>query len=676
MPPWLRWLVGSITFLGVAILILSIVLGVRAGQRQLQIRTQQQIAISLERAWNLQAEGRIEEAFDEYRSVLVLDPNNRTATAGIQTLLDLAGGGLLSTAPGSETGQSNPGAAAAAEELSSSDVPLMATEADLALFDEAQSAMQRSDWQSVIDKLTQLRNRNSDLRTDEVIEMLYNAYFTLATEQESLNQVNEALTNYQRAVDIHPNPLGAEIARKLLAQYLKVLSIDTSDYAEKIAILEGLYEANSAYRDVETRLHEAYEEYGDRLVRKKAWCQATIQYDLAIEIAVTPGLVPKRDRYQAQCAEEDLAEPPVVGPDEEIASLAAASRQSAGVSQNGSVAAASDNQTSQSTDVLATPARTGQAASSRNDLSTDVADDRALTETQVSDDTAGDQDESSQSPAPISVAPSRPGGRILYASIDAADNRSRIYAQPADGSSAPTLLVEDGVHPAMRSDGARLIYRNVRSDSIGLTAFDPGTGLFIRLTDFAEDGMPSWSPEDNRIVFASSREGDRRMRIYTVWAEQNGATANHSFGESPSWHPTSDLIVYRGCDNSGNNCGLWLMNGNGGERRPLTSVQRDSAPSWSPSGRYIVFMSDGRDDSVELYRMTFSNGQIERLTFSSAIDGVPTVSPSGDWVAFLSNRSGTWGIWRIPLAGGEAELVAAPAGQIGEWQEQRLQWIQ
>jgi hypothetical protein len=43
LPDWAFWLIGAATVLAAAILILSAVLGVRAGQRQLEIQTRQQV---------------------------------------------------------------------------------------------------------------------------------------------------------------------------------------------------------------------------------------------------------------------------------------------------------------------------------------------------------------------------------------------------------------------------------------------------------------------------------------------------------------------------------------------------------------------------------------------------------------------------------------------------------
>jgi TolB protein len=209
----------------------------------------------------------------------------------------------------------------------------------------------------------------------------------------------------------------------------------------------------------------------------------------------------------------------------------------------------------------------------------------------------------------------------------------------------------------------------------GLSTIDPGTGLLLRFTRFAEDTLPSWNPQGNRLAFASNREGDRRWRVYVAWADADGEAANVGFGEAPAWHPTDDLIAFRGCDITGNACGIWRMNGSGADLAPLTTVQADNRPAWSPNGRYLTFMSDGRDGNMEIYRLDVNTGQVLRLTDNPSIDGLPTVSPDGRMVAFVSNRDGAWKIWYVALDGGAASVLTPLNGDLGDWLQQGIQWV-
>ena len=78
----------------------------------------------------------------------------------------------------------------------------------------------------------------------------------------------------------------------------------------------------------------------------------------------------------------------------------------------------------------------------------------------------------------------------------------------------------------------------------------------------------------------------------------------------------------------------------------------------------------------EIYRVDVNNGAVIRLTNHAATDVVPAVSPDGQWVAFLSDRDGAWTILAVPIQGGDEIEIAELAGEIGDWREQRMQWVE
>jgi len=266
-------------------------------------------------------------------------------------------------------------------------------------------------------------------------------------------------------------------------------------------------------------------------------------------------------------------------------------------------------------------------------------------------------------------------GRILYSAQDPVDGRPHIFAQPVTASVKPVVVVDDAMQPDLRSDGQRLVFRSMRSDQRGLGSFDPDTGLRLRFTNFSEDVLPTWNPEGNRLVFASNREGDRRWRIYAAWADGNDNGVSLVFGQDPEWHPSADRIVYRGCDDQGNGCGLWTMNSGGGDRHPLTNAPGDARPVWSPDGLSVFFMSEERDGNWEIYRVEAATGTVTRVTNDPAVDAVPAISPDGSRIVFLSNRDGAWKLWIKPLDGGEAQALAGLGGDMDNWMDQKLQWV-
>lgn len=614
------WIMGLLTLVAAALLILAIVLGVRAGQQQLAIQNRQEAAMALADAIDFHARGEYEAALDAYKYVLQLEPDNSTARTGIQEVLALVAAGRQPSAAATLTAP-----AVAAEPpptVAATDTPLPSptnapeggsvTSSGAALMQAAAAAYSAGRWQEAISRLVALRQTDPSYQPDRVTDMLFEAYVNLATEKDNENNLEEALSFFDRALQLHPDDITVRAERTLIARYLDVLTFFGADWERAVQTLEELYALEPGYRDVAVRLRQARIAYGDSLVARSDPCGAVEQYSAAATLAATSELAAKRAEAETRCDEGDP--------------YAVAANTEANV---------------------ATPA----AANPGNPSSQNVA--------------------SANTAAPGGAV----RGRLLYSARDITTGRHFLSAQALGGNAPPVLLQEDGVQPVLRPDGQRLLFRNVRDDMRGIAAVDPGSGLLLQFSRFAEDSMPTWNPQGNRIAFASNREGDRIWRVYAKWAEVDGDTTMLSIGEAPAWHPTSDLIAFRGCDATGNNCGIWVMNGSGGDRAPLTTIQADNRPAWSPNGRYVVFMSDGRDGSMDVYRLDASNGQVLRLTDSPAIDGLPTVSPDGRWVAFVSNRDGSWKVWYVSIDGGAAAILTPINGDLGNWLDHGIQWV-
>ena len=235
----------------------------------------------------------------------------------------------------------------------------------------------------------------------------------------------------------------------------------------------------------------------------------------------------------------------------------------------------------------------------------------------------------------------RTGGRVDY--------HEDIYSVPAAPGSTATLIIENAMQPAFEPGGNILAFRSTQPDQLGLGGWDFGTDQRIRLSRNVEDSRPSWSNTGDTLAFSSNRQGDRRWRVYTTAAVPGDdrvgfqEPTNLDFGKDADWHPSQALIVFKGCDTTGNACGIWTMNSDGSGRAPLTDSFNDSLPRWSPDGNSVVFMSDSRDGNWELYSIPAAGGTVTRLTNNPANDGLPAWSPNGSQVAFLSDRDGALG---------------------------------
>lgn len=96
----------------------------------------------------------------------------------------------------------------------------------------------------------------------------------------------------------------------------------------------------------------------------------------------------------------------------------------------------------------------------------------------------------------------------------------------------------------------------------------------------------------------------------------------------------------------------------------MLSLHRVGAPVASPDGKYVVFSVSTPDvaankSKTDLWlKSVTGNDAPRRLTSHDAADSSPQWSADGKQVYFLSSRSGSSQLWRIALAGGEAEQVS------------------
>jgi Tol biopolymer transport system component len=155
----------------------------------------------------------------------------------------------------------------------------------------------------------------------------------------------------------------------------------------------------------------------------------------------------------------------------------------------------------------------------------------------------------------------------------------------------------------------------------------------------ADNTMPAWSPDGQRLAFASSRGGN--FDIYIMNADGSGepiAFSDHAGADMhPDWAPDGTQIAFESNQDEGD-WDIWVMNADGSQPRNLTAnaQSNDGNPAWSPDGQRIAFSSD-RAGNYDIYVMNAdASGEPVQLTSLRGDDFHPAWAPDGTSIVFRS----------------------------------------
>ncbi len=500
-----------------------------------------------------------------------------------------------------------------AKELARSQVtPTSETRRDAAelLYRQAVAHYEGGTLVQAVAVLEELRGLDADFERENVGTMLVTAHYQLGLNAVRQDRMDDAADHFEAVLALDPEHKEAQDELNLLNLYTAALSNWDEDWSATIQALKGLYALAPDYKDVQMRLHDAYTLRADEYVADGDWCRAAEEYAAAVEVLPREATVDRRDDARIQC--QATAEAPTA---------------------------------------TATPRATARPTS------------------RPTGEAAGDATATPQA-TPTSLGE----GQIAFPSYDAARQRYDIFVVDLAQGSA-RLLRENAGQPAFAPNGNRLAFHNHDPMHLGLGVVNLRTNEQRDLTDHVEDTAPTWSPAGSQIVFASNKHGDRKWRIYAVSAEARRADGEEwAFGRMPAWSPQDDLIAYQGCDERGDNCGLWLMKAGGFEPARLTTDPSDTAPAWSPDGAQIAFVS-ARAGNWELYLADVATGEETRLTNEPAVDVAPTWSPDGTRIAFLSSRGGGWAVYVLEITSGAVQKIIATGDPYLDPVSQKLSWV-
>jgi WD40 repeat protein len=236
----------------------------------------------------------------------------------------------------------------------------------------------------------------------------------------------------------------------------------------------------------------------------------------------------------------------------------------------------------------------------------------------------------------------------------------QIFVMDADGTNRQqrTESNADNIMPVWSPNGQRIAFVSQRDGNRDIYLINrDGTGL-VNLTQHpAEDWTPAWSPDGQQIAFSSNRQGNWEIfLVNTDGTNLRQITSDGAGNLSPVWSADGQTMAF-----SSKRDGNWEIytmptpdsqgQAGGIPRRLTFSEGNDLSPLFAPRGDRIAFESN-RDGDVEIYVMNADGSGQQNLTrLPLADDHGPVWSPDGQWLMFYSNREGNWDLFIMTATG-------------------------
>jgi len=165
---------------------------------------------------------------------------------------------------------------------------------------------------------------------------------------------------------------------------------------------------------------------------------------------------------------------------------------------------------------------------------------------------------------------------------------------------------------------------------------DPANPVMSPLTDgFQGDLDPMVSPSGDRVVFSSSRDGNRHIWMArSDGSDPHPLTSGPSEDDRPTFSPDGGQIAF--ASDRGGVRGIWVIAADGGSPRKIVEAVLNGGLTWTRDGRAIVYGA-AAGAGPGLFSVAIAGGIPQRLS-TPFFASEPAISPSRDLIAYMSSR--------------------------------------
>jgi Tol biopolymer transport system component len=244
-------------------------------------------------------------------------------------------------------------------------------------------------------------------------------------------------------------------------------------------------------------------------------------------------------------------------------------------------------------------------------------------------------------------------------------------APPAATFAQVTALSGVEQYPSLSPDGKWIVYSSNVAGQKDIYLQGIGGQRPINLTPDspADDDEPAFSPDGERIVFRSEREGGG---LFVMGRTGEAVRRVTHTGFNPSWSPDGKELAF-----ATENVQLMPLNWEGESSLMVADVKTGDVrhleapnsvqPVWSPHGRWLAYVArTGNQRQMDLQAMPSGGGTPVTVVSAGATNWSPFWSPDG-FLYFASDRGGSMNLWRVRVdedsghPEGEPEAITTPA---------------
>lgn len=263
------------------------------------------------------------------------------------------------------------------------------------------------------------------------------------------------------------------------------------------------------------------------------------------------------------------------------------------------------------------------------------------------------------------------GSRVAFERGSKGGDGKDLFLAPVTGRELRRLTFDNtwGGSPAWTRDGSDIVFASMRGGPMNLWRISASGGTPQPMAGIsAWANHPSIPRKGDLLAYEHHNLSSSIWRIglkdktHSAGPPTEVITAKGMINWRPNFSPDGKKIVFES-DRLGHS-DIWYCNSDGSDCRQLTSLRGTAGCArWSPDGHRIAFEFQSQH-YYGVYVMEVPDGRPRLLvTFAGADNGAPNWSRDGQWIYFYStHEKGPLQLWKVPLHGGTPVRVTRNGG--------------